>query len=186
MGYLEHKQRTYLWSLTANETISLWDLQKETRIWHSGTSFRDDLSSYGKVPVDYLLGCLTADDSSDGFFVTAGNFQGDGIVFNVTPEQSVALTYLRGSGTSAHYSSLRSLVLNPSNGKIYTGLPSLLSLLFPFSLSDDHSNAVGEDSRLCSWQRGEGEERRVLAGGDGGYMRTHTSQKKKKATTNPY
>jgi hypothetical protein len=126
MGYLDHERHTYLWSLTANETISLWDLQKETQIWHSGTSFRDDLASFGKVPVDYLLGCLTADDSSNGFYVTAGNFQGDGIVFNVTPEQSVALTYLRGSGTSAHYSSLRSLVINPANGKIYTG--SLLSL----------------------------------------------------------
>ena len=121
MGYITHNSSAYLWSLTANETISIWDLEKETQFWHSGTSFRDDLASFGKVTVDYLIGCMSGGDDFGGFLVSAGNFQGDGIIFNVTHESITPVTYLRGVGSSAHYSSIRSLITNPLNGIIYTG-----------------------------------------------------------------
>jgi WD40 repeat protein len=126
-------QSEAIYCLTGSESLKLWHLEDTTCRKDYGPQFRHDLgqlwganSSAASTPMEYLVNCHW-DISRQELLLLAGSSNGDAGVFKVM-EQDVTLSHRLSGG---HRGVIRSWS----------------------SLSTNVFVTVGEDARLCEWNR---------------------------------
>jgi len=115
-------QNAQLYCLTQTETLSLWDLNDESRLCNF-----DSIRAVSATPspLDYLIDC-TYDIATDRLLLFAGTFSGDVSVLQLSSHGVVPMLALR----SGHNEVVRSCRWHSPSGTAVTG---------------------GEDGRLCLW-----------------------------------
>jgi WD repeat-containing protein 89 len=116
-----------VYCLTGSETLSVWHHETAQRICDFGSNLRSDLSQVSSVQVDYLVDC-SWDANQQQLSLLAGNNSGDGETFLVEAG-SISPSHTLQNG---HKGVIRS----------WTQIPE-----------SNHFLTVGEDARLCEWNR---------------------------------
>jgi WD40 repeat protein len=116
-----------VYCLTGSETLSVWHHDTAQRICDFGPEVRQNLTKLAGMPVDYLVDCHWASNDQQLTLLT-GNHAGDGTLFKVD------------AGTIAPLHKLQ----NGHRGDIRSWCPTS---------NDDIFCTVGEDARLCEWNR---------------------------------
>ena len=121
-----------VYCLTGSETLSVWHYESAQRICDYGTDVRRKLSTLaGEADIDYLVDCQW-DTSRQELSLLAGNHTGDAYMYRVDAG-ALSLSYSLKGG---HRGDVRSWCLLTNNSLFVT---------------------VGEDARLCEWNRSEGQ-----------------------------
>ena len=119
-----------IFCLTGSETMSVWHHDSAQRICDFGSNVRENLSDLcGNVPIDYLVNCYW-DDPKQELTLLAGNHAGDGGMFKVEASL-ISVQYVLEGG---HRGDIRSWC----------------------NLSATTFVTVGEDARLCEWNKNGG------------------------------
>jgi WD repeat-containing protein 89 len=116
-----------VYCLTGSETLSVWHHDTAQRICDFGPALRTDLSELATVQVDYLVDCFW-DASKQHLSLLTGSHAGDGTVFQVDAGK-ISPRYKLQNG---HRGDIRS---------------------WSHIQSGDVFVTVGEDARLCEWNR---------------------------------
>jgi hypothetical protein len=151
-----------IYCLTGSETLSAWHHDSAQRICDFGLGVRERLSQVSGTPIDYLVNCCW-DGTQQTLSLLAGNHAGDGALFTVDAGSIYVQHQLQGG----HRGDIRSWC----------------------KVALDTFATVGEDARLCEWNKLGGtaqggnspgiDSTRLAAGGP--IRRT-----KKKITKSPY
>ena len=119
-----------IYCLTGSESLSVWHHDTAQRICDFGLNLRNDLSELASVPVDYLVDCFWNAPKQQLSLLT-GNHAGDGAVFQVEAGKITPLCKLQ----NGHRGDIRSWC-HMTSGDVFA--------------------TVGEDARLCEWNRAGG------------------------------
>lgn len=121
-----------VYCLTGSETLSVWHYESAQRICDYGADVRQKLSTLaGKTDIDYLVDCQW-NTSRQELSLLAGNHTGDAYMYRVDAGV-LSLSYSLKGG---HCGDVRSWCQLTNNDLLVT---------------------VGEDARLCEWNRSDGQ-----------------------------
>jgi WD40 repeat protein len=117
----------YLYALTSAESLSLWNLQTESKIVDFGTTLREHLSQLARMTIDYLIDCFFS-HVDQNFFLFAGNHDGVVMCFLVNDKSIRPVGILHN--VNGHTATVRAFYYHPKAKLLIT---------------------AGEDARICFW-----------------------------------
>lgn len=147
-----------VYCLTGSETLSVWHHDTAQRICDFGLQLRENLAELATMPVDYLVDCHWSAQQQQLTLLT-GSHAGDGTLFQVDAGAIAPLHKLQ----NGHRGDIRSWCRT----------------------SSDTFCTVGEDARLCEWNRLGS----AASAGDSTPKKGAPARRqkgKKKSNTNPY